>query len=380
MTNYDYIIIGAGAAGLMLADAFGKDDYFKDKSILLLDKDAKKSNNRTWCFWEKDSTYFDAILHKKWSQIHFAGKQINNTYLIAPYAYKMIRGIDFYQSYLERISHYPNITFLQEEVLNVENTAHGAIITTSLKSYNAEKVFHSIYDSQEPLKQNKYPVLQQHFIGWFIKTDDLNFDDTTATFMDFSIPQKGNTRFMYVLPTSKNEALIEYTLFSEKLLEQQEYEDAIKSYIYDTLGITTFTIIAKERGSIPMTNYNFATKNTDAVLYIGTAGGWTKASTGYTFKKTSEKVKLLITHLKKEKPLKTFNKRDKFWFYDLLLLDILSNKNELGQSIFEALFKNRKPQLIFKFLDEETNLWEDVKFISALSPFPFIKALLRRLF
>ena len=129
-----------------------------------------------------------------------------------------------------------------------------------------------------------------------------------------------------------------------------------------------------------MTSYNFADKNRNTLVYIGTAGGWTKASTGYTFNKTSKKVNLLIEHIKQGKPLSSFSKRDKFWFYDLLLLDILYKNNEKGQSIFEALFKNRKPQLIFKFLDEETSLWEDVKFISALSPMPFINALVRRIF
>lgn len=380
MTNFDYIIIGAGAAGLMLADAFGKDEHFKNKSILLLDKDAKNSNNRTWCFWEKNAGHFDEILHKEWAQISFAGKQINKTYPIAPYSYKMIRGIDFYTTFLKRIAQYKNITFLQEEVINLEYSSNEVIITTPLQSFKAKTVFNSIYNPKEPLKQIKYPVLQQHFIGWFIQTEEAVFDDATATFMDFSIPQKGNTRFMYVLPTSKKEALIEYTLFSDKLLEKHEYETAIKSYITNNLGIENYKIIEKEHGSIPMTSYNFADKNRNNLIYIGTAGGWTKASTGYTFNKTSKKVNLLIEHIKQGKPLSSFSKRDKFWFYDLLLLDILYKNNEKGQSIFEALFKNRKPQLIFKFLDEETSLWEDVKFISALSPMPFINALVRRIF
>ena len=51
-THYDYIIIGAGAAGLMLANAIANDSYFQDKTVLLLDKDPKNSNDRTWCFWE----------------------------------------------------------------------------------------------------------------------------------------------------------------------------------------------------------------------------------------------------------------------------------------------------------------------------------------
>ncbi|MBA6313624.1 lycopene cyclase family protein [Cellulophaga baltica] len=380
MNSFDYIIIGAGAAGLSLANAMGKDSFFSKKSILLLDKNAKQTNDRTWCFWEKGEGDFDDILHKKWSSIQFAGQQIDQRYPIAPYEYKMIQGLDFYASMFKKLDEYPNITFLNEEVISVTNTATVNTVKTANNTFIAATLFNSIFDYKEALQQQKYPVLQQHFIGWFIKTEQPVFDPKVATFMDFSIPQRGNTRFMYLLPTTAHEALIEYTLFSEHLLKASEYEEAIKKYISQKIGVNNYEIVEKEQGSIPMTSYNFTSKNTSKQIFIGTAGGWTKASTGYTFKSTQKKVTLLIQHLKDQKPLQNFGKRDKFWFYDLLLLDILHRRNDLGQSIFEALFKNRKPQLIFKFLDEETNLLEDVKFISALSPMPFIKALLRRIF
>ncbi|AIZ41203.1 lycopene cyclase family protein [Cellulophaga baltica] len=380
MNSFDYIIIGAGAAGLSLANAMGKDSFFSKKSILLLDKNAKQTNDRTWCFWEKGEGDFDDILHKKWSSIQFAGQQIDQRYPIAPYEYKMIQGLDFYAYMFKKLDEYPNITFLNEEVISVINTATVNTVKTANNTFIAATLFNSIFDYKEALQQQKYPVLQQHFIGWFIKTEQPVFDPKVATFMDFSIPQRGNTRFMYLLPTTAHEALIEYTLFSEHLLKASEYEEAIKKYISQKIGVNNYEIVEKEQGSIPMTSYNFTSKNTSKQIFIGTAGGWTKASTGYTFKSTQKKVTLLIQHLKDQKPLQNFGRRDKFWFYDLLLLDILHRRNDLGQSIFEALFKNRKPQLIFKFLDEETNLLEDVKFISALSPMPFIKALLRRIF
>jgi lycopene beta-cyclase len=380
MVKYDYIIIGAGLAGLLLADSLCKDAFFKNKSILLLDKDAKKTNNRTWCFWEQNNEQFNSILYKKWDNIRFTGKKINKTYSIKPYSYKMIRGIDFYNHYLEQINNYSNVTFLQEEVQGIIENTHDVKIKTTKNSYVADKIFNSIFDLKKAKNQKKYPVLQQHFIGWIVKTEQDIFDEKIATFMDFSIPQKGNTRFMYMLPLSKNEALIEYTLFSEELLDRKEYEDSIKAYLKENLSVDSYQIIEKEQGSIPMTCYDFSKHNTKNIMHIGTAGGFTKASTGYTFKNTARKIDLLVENLKDEKSFTKFYKKDKFWFYDLLLLDILKSNNELGQSIFEALFKNRSPKLIFKFLDEETNLLEDVKFISALSPLPFLKALFKRVF
>ena len=111
MSTYDYIIIGAGASGLLLADAMANDPFFKSKSILVLDKSNKRSNDRTWCFWEKGSGQFDDILFKSWDKIHFAGEHLDNKTEIHPYRYKMLRGIDFYEHYLGKLETYSNLEF-----------------------------------------------------------------------------------------------------------------------------------------------------------------------------------------------------------------------------------------------------------------------------
>jgi lycopene beta-cyclase len=197
--------------------------------------------------------------------------------------------------------------------------------------------------------------------------------------MDFSVEQKGNTRFMYVLPTSEHEALLEYTLFSKDLLHKEAYESEIKNYITN-LGITEYEIIEKEQGNIPMTCYPFWKHNTKNIINIGSAGGWTKASTGYTFKNASKKSKALVYFLNTTADFRKFHKVNKFWFYDLLLLDILSSKNELGTKIFSALFEKGNTTLIFKFLDEETSFLEDLQVIWKCPKMLFFKALVQRIF
>lgn len=379
-THFDYIIIGAGLAGLMLADAMGNDGFFDNKSILLLDKDAKSTNDRTWCYWEKGKGEFDAIVSKTWKYIFFGGQKFSNRLNILPYSYKLIRGIDFYEAYLNRLNSYPNISFLQEEVHKIEASEKITKVITKENAFSSNKVFNSIFDYNEIIRQKKYPVLQQHFIGWFVKTQKPVFIQDQATFMDFSVPQKGNTRFMYVLPFSENEALVEYTLFSETPLSSEEYEAAIRQYLNEKLNCTDFQILEKEKGNIPMTCYDFSQHNSNNVVRIGTAGGWAKASTGYTFYNTNKKTKALISHLKNGRTLKSFDKKTKFWYYDLLLLDILFKKNSRGQYIFETLFKNRPPQLIFKFLDEETSFWEDLKIISGCPKKEFLRSLVQRIF
>ena len=379
MSNYDYIIIGAGASGLLLANTMSTDSFFKDKSILILDKNKKKTNDRTWCFWEKEKGNFESIVHKNWPSIFFAGNTLRQSYHIAPYQYKMIKGIDFYENYLNRLKQFSNITFIQEEVISTVDEEENAIVNTVTNRYSSKQVFNSIF-TYEPLKlQQKYPVLQQHFLGWFVKTEYPIFKEKEATFMDFSIPQKGNTRFMYVLPFSATEALVEYTLFSEKTLEKKEYENAIITYLQNAQS-GNYEILETEKGNIPMTCYNFQEQNSKHIFQIGIAGGWAKPSTGFTFYNSTKKVKQLVSYLKTGKSLSKFSKKTRFWYYDLLLLDILKKENSLGKSIFEALFKKRKPQLILKFLSEDTSFLEDLKIIWACPKLPFIKALAKRIF
>jgi lycopene beta-cyclase len=272
----------------------------------------------------------------------------------------------------------PNITFLQQKVINFEELGSHCLVKTETQSFTCNRIINSVFNPEIVKKQSQFPLLQQHFIGWFIKSKESVFDSECATFMDFSVEQKGNTRFMYVLPFSPNEALIEYTLFSQDLLDKNEYENEIKFYI-ENLGITEFEIVEKEQGNIPMTCYPFWKHNTKNIVNIGSAGGWTKASTGFTFKNTNKKSKALVSFLKTEKDFTAFHSKDKFWFYDLLLLDILHRRNELGSVIFSTLFQKVKSILIFKFLDEETSFWEDIQVLWKCPKGVFIGALLRRI-
>jgi lycopene beta-cyclase len=184
---------------------------------------------------------------------------------------------------------------------------------------------------------------------------------------------------MYILPHAKNEALFEYTLFSKDLLPYDHYKSEIEKYLKDK-NIKDYEIVEKEQGSIPMTCYKFWKNNTKNIIHIGTAGGWSKASTGFTFKNTTQKTAQLIQHIKEGKSLTKFHKITKFWFYDLLLLDILSQQNKLGASIFGKMFLKNRASQILKFLDEETSFVEDLKIQLKMPIWLFTKALLKRIF
>jgi lycopene beta-cyclase len=379
MKQYDYIFTGAGLSALMTVYKMVVSGKFQNKRILLLDENAKQTNDRTWCFWAEANSIWEPSISKKWNSALFANADFELNLDLHPYRYSKIQGLDFYNQVWKLISKQENIDFVQEKVLEIEESETIILVKTENQSFSCSQLFNSIYNSNPVKTQSKYPLLQQHFVGWFIQTKTPVFNPEQATFMDFSVAQKGNTRFMYILPVSETEALLEYTLFSKELLSKEEYETEIENYI-QKLGISQYQILEKETGNIPMTCYPFWKHNTQNVINIGTAGGWTKASTGYTFKNSDKKSTELVSFLETQTDFRKFHKKTKFWFYDLLLLDILDQKNETGAAIFSALFQKGNTQLIFKFLDEETSFWEDLQVIWKCPKGLFIKALLGRLF
>ena len=379
MTKSDYIILGAGASGLLLAYRMSQDAFFDDKSILIIDKIKDKGNDRTWCFWEEASGEWDEIITKSWPNIFFGSANYSETISIAPFNYKMIRSEAFYKALWESISLKTNFKFIEATVETISSNQNGVEVITDEVTYFGSKLFNSLPNPEAYESQKKYPVLQQHFVGWFVKTKEDTFDDSVAKFMDFTVAQNGNTRFMYVLPIDKKTALFEYTLFSKELLQYADYENAIKEYL-NKKNITDFEVIEKEKGSIPMTSFEFFKLNSKHVLNIGTAGGWTKASTGYTFRNTSKKTKELVSFIKIDNDLSKFSKKTKYWFYDLIFLDVLANYNNEGSALFSSMFKKADTKTIFKFLDEESTLLEDLKIILSVPPRRFIQSFFKRLF
>ncbi|MFT4154674.1 lycopene cyclase family protein [Parafilimonas sp.] len=382
--QYDYIITGAGCAGLSLLHRMMLHPFFNQKKILLIDKAAKNSNDRTWCFWEEQNGLFEDIVYHSWQQIDFYSKEFSARYDLDPYQYKMIRSIDLYAAVLDKAKKLANIDIVYDEVNALSGNETYAMVSTGNQTYNAGCIFNSIiFDDwrQQALQQKHVHILLQHFKGWLIETVTDVFDERIATFMDFRISQEKGAAFVYVLPVAKNRALVEYTLFSENTLSDEAYNDGLRSYIHQQLNIQTYSLLHTESGVIPMTNYAFP-KGKGRILNIGAAGGQTKGSSGYTFQFIQKHSTNIIEALVQGKnPLQLqsiFDKR--FLLYDGILLNVLKHKKMDGAALFARLFKNNQPQVIFKFLDNETNLGEELKIMGSVSKNIFLPAALKQIF
>lgn len=341
------------------------------KSILIVDKSLKNKNDRTWCFWEKDTGMFEEIVHHRWHQLNFFSRTVQRNIATSPYAYKMIRGIDFYAYCLEQLERYTNIDIHYEKVKGISSTASVAVLQLEGQEITCHHLFNSIVFHPPKPTAGKY-VLLQHFKGWLIKTPSPVFDSSVATLMDFRTGQQHGTTFFYVMPTAPNEALVEYTLFTQALLPPDEYEQALRDYIKQQLQITDYKIEHAEFGVIPMTNIRFS-EDMPHITHIGTAGDRVKSSSGYAFRSIQKHSAAIAAQLAGKNP-KVSTGSKKFRFYDSVFLNVLHHHPDLGASIFSRIFRKNDHETIFRFLDNESGFGEDLQIISSLASVPFVQA------
>ncbi|MGY6742799.1 MAG: lycopene cyclase family protein [Cecembia sp.] len=372
--TYDYIVAGSGLAGLSFLYRLLKEESLQHKNILVIDAAQKSQNDRTWCFWEKEDGPFESLVCHQWETLQFFSPQVSKEFKMKAYRYKMIQSGDFYSHVLEFIQGFSSVSFVQEQILEIVEVGNNAMVKTDKGNYSAEYVFNST--SLFYPKMTEENTLLQHFLGWYIQTEAPIFNPKVGTLMDFTLPQTHGTTFMYVLPTAENVALVEYTLFTERILKEEEYEVALKGYIKEKLGIDNYQITHTEFGVIPMSLAKFPAylgKN-KRIVNIGTAGGYTKPSTGYTFQFVQKHIGLILAQLKEnQSPIVTLSFREKmFEWYDRTLLDVLLTKSLSGEQIFSSLFKRVDPERILAFLANESGFWEEFNIRNSVPQFPFV--------
>jgi lycopene beta-cyclase len=396
--RYDLVFLGGGCATLSLLTRLIESGACSDKRFLIIDPSDKKSNDRTWCFWEKDTGYFENLVHHEWEKLDFKQSRFSGNLDMGGYRYKMIRGIDFYEYCLQVLQASGQVDFLQDEITDwhVEKTdSQGEIpdssgeilILTGKKTGKISVKSDLIFNSIPPDLGKKQPGtvnLLQHFKGVIVESDQFNFDPYRATLMDFRVSQAEGTTFIYVLPLSKNKALVEFTLFTADLLTPEQYNQGIADYITTYLGVNNYKILEEEFGIIPMTSQQFSWY-VNGAFNIGTAGGQTKGSSGYTFQfiqKRSAQIAALMqskTDWSKLKSalLQVQGDSKRFHFYDRVLLQVLAANYCPGDEVFATLFEKNPAHRVFQFLDNETNLLQELQIISSLPTWPFLKAAIK---
>lgn len=400
--TYAFIMAGGGLSGLTLAYELCRQPAFEGRKILIVDREKKVQNDRTWCFWATEAEILPPVVHKTWSHAWFFGENITRSMSLAPYQYGMVRSADYYHWITDQLQKYAQVSFLHTNIHDIDprrgvvrtgsGDFHGDwILNSALSAFPLLPDGHLLFpqvpfsvsgQGQKEKYENfsaRYPnrtFMLQHFKGWYIETEEDVFHPQEMTLMDYRIEQKGETRFVYVLPLSEKSALIEFTIFSEKLAPPEEYERVLSQYIPQYVTEKKYRIVEKEAGIIPMTDFPFGPLREGRMIRIGTAGGFVKASSGYAFLRTLRRLRAFAANwadndVPDERLLRSHRR---FQLYDRIVLRVLHNGELSGKSVFSTMFQKIPVADIFCYLDEDTRLPVEWRIANVFPKLPFLKA------
>ena len=374
--NYDFIIAGAGCAGLSLVYQI-LNSPLQNSRILLIDKNLKNSNDRTWSFWTDEKTAFDEIVSKEWKKVEVRDETKRLVLPLTKLSYKTIRGIDFYDTVRAKIAQFPNVHNIQGTIEDISQTEQGAEVRANGKNYTAKWVFDSLFRPADfSVSAKNYHYLLQHFQGYVIRTLKPIFDPQTVTMFDFRTEQIDGVHFFYILPISETEGLVEFTVFSKELLPKDTYQEKLQNCLAEKLQTTEYEILETEWGVIPMTDFGFERRPFPNVMRIGTNGGVSRGSTGYTFLRIQKDTeKIVDSMIRSETP---FYKTDSQWQFeamDTVILNIMQQKGETVAWLFMEMFANNPVERVLRFLENRTTSLENLQIMASVPPFPFLEAI-----
>ena len=353
MKEFDYVIIGGGCAGLSLAYELEIHEKLKDKTLAIIEPRKEYKRDKTWSFWKVAPHNFDDCVKKNWENfsVNIPGK--TNYLECKNFPYQSIDSGLFYEKIKNKLKKNENIFFFKNiEEVNKQNSL--------------------VFNSVPNIKKN-HLNLWQHFCGVEIKTDNDIFDEKIFNLMDFDCEQRESVHFFYTLPYTKNRALVETTWLSKMNdNSQKDYENQINNYIKNNLKIKNYEITYKEEGAIPL--FYPLNKNEKNKINIGTAGGMTRLSTGYTFLNIQEHSKYIRENIDNISNAKKFEIDKKYQFLDEIFLRVLKKNPEKMSDIFFRMFKT-SPKTVIKFLSNKSNFLEDLSIIFKMPKLIFIKAL-----
>ena len=355
MKDFDYIIIGGGCAGLSLAYELQIHKKLENKTLAIIEPRNEYKRDKTWSFWKIFPHNFDDCVIKNWDNFSINTPSKTNYLKCNTYPYQSIDSGLFYQKINNRLKQNNNISFYKN--INEINSDNSFI-------------FNSV-PSIELTNNN----LWQHFCGVEIGTKNNFFDDDIINLMDFDCEQRKSLHFFYTLPYKKNKALIETTWLSKiNDSSEKDYDVQIKNYIENHLNLKDYVITYKEEGAIPLF---YPLNNSDKnKINIGTAGGMTRLSTGYTFLNIQEHSKYIRKNIENISNTKIFEIGKKYQFLDEVFLKVLEKHPEKMPEIFFKMFKG-SPKTVIKFLSNKSNFLEDLSIILKMPKWVFIKALLK---
>ncbi|MBI4942630.1 MAG: lycopene cyclase [Actinobacteria bacterium] len=381
--EFDVAVLGAGGAGLSVVVALDRlarrrraaGEDVTVPSVVLVDPVVRAGADRTWCFWDvPDGEVLAAVegaVHRQWRRVEVVGPDGEvGVHDLNPLRYVMVRSADFYalaDKALVSLGVERVVAAVDEVVDGARAGAGSQVRTTDGRTVSARWVLDS--RPAAPRRPANTAWLQ-HFRGWTLAFDPATLrpgalDPQVPVLMDFTTPQPHHAvSFGYVLPLDDRRALVEYTEFSRTRLTGEQYDTALRGYLEARFGAAAAAAAVVEEvedGAIPMSDAVLDARPAPGRFRVGTAGGATRPSTGYTFAAMQRQAHAIAEALldgRPPAPPAAYSHRH-LWM-DAVLLRALDTGRTGGAALLATLFARNRPADVLRFLDSGTTLVEDL--------------------
>ena len=348
-------ILGDGIAAMMLASRAG--ELPEHEMTIVHPEGAPMLKDHMLGFWNMDGLEMAVESSRaswsKWAIVTETNKSVMHS---DKHAYHIMHKANYIQNCRDKATQ-EGVEFIEEKSM-----------TTTESSQT--------FDSRPP-RASKNAMLQ-HFLGQEVEVDKPVFDSSTAILMDFRVDQSEGMHFIYLLPYSPTQALVESTLFSTTVLDREYYVNTINDYLADHYGASVQNIIHEEQGVIPMGTLSPHDEN---IPGLGANAGAIRPASGYTFVFIHQQIQRAIESSKQGKPLrfKRPHKAIDVWM-DAVLLTVLRNWPQQGPKLFGRMASSLSGDEFVRFMSGQANWRLRLKVIMAMPKLPFIKGVSKHIF
>ncbi|NCO04297.1 MAG: hypothetical protein GW903_08915 [Alphaproteobacteria bacterium] len=370
----DILILGGGCTGLNFALAYAKSNL--NLSLTILEARENYEHDRNWSFWIESNDNFQHrdIIRKTWNSWRFSTSEESWSHISKKYEYVTIASRDFYDKAIQTIKNDKRQTLILGCAVH---TISGNTIQTEKGIYNAKIVIDT--RNNKNIKFEADASFYQVFYGYEVKTKSTFFDDTQVGLMTEMKNIKNSFSFLYVLPFSKTDGLIEYTVFTKDLIKPDDLRKELNHSIKKLIGDTNYDIKHIEQAVLPMGPLKMDQKKSSSTyIYAGTQAGALRESSGYGFLNIYNWAISAVINLEKGKDISIYKNRSSMSQYlDRHFIKTLRISPSSSKKIFVTLTKKIQADDFVRFMSETNRLIDLIKIIIAVPKLPFLKALFK---